>query len=128
MRSLCAKSGIGAIPVEEDQDLKVYFIDDFFPERFRFEDEVGEDAVVCKDFIFDPQRKKAMVHLVVAERELTQHLWVIVVHCAPRLVRGQGRGADDSAHPGGGGGDSAHGRGGAPQRVGGPGVTVFSER
>ncbi|HPB68114.1 MAG TPA: hypothetical protein PLT76_03185 [Candidatus Omnitrophota bacterium] len=66
------------IPWEEDVPLTVYFADDFIPDRFLFPDRIGHPSVVQKEFLSDPQRKKAMVHLVVAEEHLTQHVWIAV--------------------------------------------------
>ncbi|MFA5262107.1 MAG: hypothetical protein WC450_12860 [Candidatus Omnitrophota bacterium] len=66
------------IPLEEDVPLTVYFVDDFIPDRFCFSDQVGCPSVVQKEFLFDPQRKKAMVHLVVAEEHVTQHVWIVI--------------------------------------------------
>lgn len=68
------------IVTEEDQELRVYFTDEFDPQRFQFHDAVKKPlAVICKEFLYDPSRKKAMVHLVVSESRITQHLWVIIV-------------------------------------------------
>lgn len=66
------------VPLTEDAELKIYFAPGFEPQRFRFEDVTGDVAVVLKDFLFDPQQAKAMVHLVAAEESITQHVWVTV--------------------------------------------------
>jgi tRNA (guanine-N7-)-methyltransferase len=66
------------IPLEEDLPLTVYFVDDFIPDRFCFPGRVGCPSVVQKDFLFDPQRGKAMVHLVAAEEHVTQHVWIVI--------------------------------------------------
>ena len=67
------------VPLGEDVPLTVYFLDDFLPARFCFHDRVGCPSVIQKEFLFDPDRKKAMVHLVVAEEHITQHVWVVIV-------------------------------------------------
>ena len=67
------------IPMEEDVPMTVYFVDDFMPARFCFSSRVGCPSIIQKEFLFDPERKKAMLHLVVAEEHLTQHLWIAIV-------------------------------------------------
>ena len=68
------------IPVQEDAELQAYFVDDFKPDRFRFPDVTGEESVIWKDFLFDARKEKGMVHLVVAEKNMAQHLWVMISH------------------------------------------------
>jgi len=68
-----------AIPLEEDQELKAYFLDNFLPESFTCRDITGETSIIFKDFIFDNKREKGMIHLVVSEPDITQHLWTIIV-------------------------------------------------
>lgn len=67
------------VPLEEDEELRVYFAQEFDPQRFEFNDAHGPVSIVCKEFLYDSLRKKAMVHLVVAEPKITQHLWVIII-------------------------------------------------
>ena len=67
-----------AIPLEEDRTLQVYFVDEFDPGRFVFPEIVGDPSIIQKGFLFDPQRRQAMVHLVVAEQDIVQHLWVMI--------------------------------------------------
>lgn len=69
------------IPLEEDRAVQVYFCDNFQPERLFFPEVVGDPAVVQKDFLFDAAARKGMLHLVVAERDIVQHLWVLVAAC-----------------------------------------------
>jgi tRNA (guanine-N7-)-methyltransferase len=59
--------------------LKVYFFDHFDPQRFQFKDLTGKISVIFKDFFFDAQRNQGMVHLVVAEDYMNQHLWVKIL-------------------------------------------------
>ena len=70
------------VPVEEDEALRVYFVKDFDPDRFAFDDVTGETSIILKDFIYDAARKKGMIHLVVAEPGITQHVWVVIVQGA----------------------------------------------
>lgn len=84
-----------AVPLEEDAPLKVYFVDHFNPEAFHLSNVLGEVSIILKDFLFDPARQKAMLRVVVAEKSMTQHLWIAIVKCSshlPRQRRGQGRG------------------------------------
>ncbi len=67
------------IPLEEDQELKAYFLNSFLPDSFECRDITGEESIILKDFIFDAKREKGMIHLVVSETDITQHLWVIIV-------------------------------------------------
>lgn len=69
-------------PSHEEYILKVYFFDDFDPGRFHFEDQKGDPSVIFKEFIFDDQRHQGMVHLLVAEDYLQQHLWAKIVKTA----------------------------------------------
>ncbi len=62
-----------------ESEVKVYFLKDFNPGRFRFENVVGEISVILKDFFFDPAESKGLVRLVVAEKFLTQHVLVVIV-------------------------------------------------
>ena len=75
------KSEHVAVPVEEDVPLQAYFSDHFQPKEFEFPNVVGEFSVILKDFIFDASKEKGLVHLVVAEKSITQHLWIIITRC-----------------------------------------------
>ena len=67
------------VPVEEDCELKVYFLKDFDPGHFRFENVTGDVSVILKDFIFDPRQNTGLARLIVAEKFLTQHVWAVIV-------------------------------------------------
>ena len=67
------------VPVKEDAVLKNYALDDFDAEGFHLENERGDTTVIFKNMIFDRDRQKAMIHLIVAEENLTQPFWVSVV-------------------------------------------------
>ncbi len=69
------------VPVEEDVEVQVYFADEFRPERFFVPPTVGDTTIVLKDFIYDSQKSKGMAHLVVAETDVTQHLWIMISRC-----------------------------------------------
>jgi tRNA (guanine-N7-)-methyltransferase len=69
------------VPVVEDCELKIYFVDNFDAGRLEFsnilEGESGT-SIILKDFIFDARQNKGLAHLVVAEPTITQHVWVSV--------------------------------------------------
>lgn len=67
------------IGVKEDIAVRSYTVDHFDPHTFRFKDEKGAVSVILKDMIFDSERNRAMLHLIVAEQSLTQHFWVAVL-------------------------------------------------
>lgn len=66
----------------KEQELKVYFFDRFDPAAFHFEDVKGNPSVIFKEFFFDERRHQGMVHLLVAEEYLQQHLWAKIVKTA----------------------------------------------
>ncbi|HBO96580.1 MAG TPA: hypothetical protein DE315_08825 [Candidatus Omnitrophica bacterium] len=68
-----------AVPVKEDAPLQAYQLKEFDPQRFCFENQAGAISVIFKEMLFDPARQKAMVHVVAAEEELTQHVWITVM-------------------------------------------------
>ena len=67
-----------SLAVEEDAPLKRYYVQDFCGRSFRGNDRRGETTVIFKEFIVDQPGQKAMQHLVVAEKGLTQHVWVYI--------------------------------------------------
>lgn len=71
-----------AHPAAKEKDLKVYFFDDFDPASFLFEDHKGKTSVIFKEFIFDQKRSYGIVHLLVAEDYLQQHLWAKIIKTA----------------------------------------------
>lgn len=81
------------VPLREDAELKIYFAPHFEPQHFRFEEVTGAVTVVLKDFLFDPARSKAMVHLVAAEESITQHVWVTVARTSRgwRIAKTEGQ-------------------------------------
>lgn len=66
----------------KEKELKVYFFDRFDPASFHFEDVKGDPSVILKEFFFDERRLQGMVHLLVAEEYLQQHLWAKIVKTA----------------------------------------------
>ncbi len=78
------KTDTCTIPVREDEPLKALSVDHFNPEHFRWVDQTGEVSIIKKDFLFDAQRKKAMVLVLVAEEHLRQLLWIQIHWCKDR--------------------------------------------
>ena len=68
------------VPVRKEANVETYRIARFDPERFRPSDVHGDVTVEFKDFLFDAQRRRAMVRTVVAERGFTQDFWIELVH------------------------------------------------
>jgi len=64
------------IPLKEDVTLKTYRVDRFDPDRFQPAGERGDIAVEFKEFLYDSERRKGMARVIVAEENLTQHLWI----------------------------------------------------
>ncbi len=73
------KTGSVVVPVKEDTPLQAYSLKKFDPRKFRFQNQTGAISVIFKEMLFDPLKQKAMVHVVAAEEELTQHVWVTVM-------------------------------------------------
>ena len=67
-----------SIPVQEDMTIKEYLVETFNPERFHFLEQHSAITVVFKDLFFDSDRDHAMVHLIVSEGHLLQHVWVTI--------------------------------------------------
>ena len=69
------------IPLEEDVPLQAYFVKKFDPQRFSLENLMnGGTAVIFKDFLYDEKQRSGMVHILVAEENITQHVWVAIRH------------------------------------------------
>ena len=66
------------LPFKKGFSVKAYKIKTFVPERFQFEDRKGEAAVIFKEMLFDSLKQKAMIHLIVSEQNITQHVWIVI--------------------------------------------------
>lgn len=64
------------IPLQEDVTLKTYRLDRFEPHRFQPVDERGDVVVKFQEFLYDAERQKGMVRVIVVEGSLIQHLWI----------------------------------------------------
>jgi len=65
--------------ITEDVELRARFAKNFNPGQFKFENLVGETSIIYKDFVFDQEQSLGLVRLVVAEKFLTQHVWVAII-------------------------------------------------
>ncbi len=64
----------------EDVAVQHYVMPNFDPERFSMPDFAGDGvAVVCKDFLYDPKRKTALVYVLVNEEHLLQNIRVVIL-------------------------------------------------
>ena len=61
-----------------DIEMKSYKLSKFDPNNFHFSDQTGECSIIFKDMFFDPVRQQAIVHLIVAEPSMTQHIRVMI--------------------------------------------------
>jgi tRNA (guanine-N7-)-methyltransferase len=71
-----------AFPMYEDITVQIHCVESFDPERFHPVGARGETAVEFKDFLYDPQRRKAMVWVFVTEGNLRQDFWIEIAHAA----------------------------------------------
>ena len=81
------------VPVKEDCILKNYVLEEFNPRFFQFENVIGDISVIFKDMVTDNDRQKVMIHVLVAEEYMTQHLWVRIVSKQGhwRITRAEGQ-------------------------------------
>jgi hypothetical protein len=74
------KSEHQEIPSPEPVVMKSYELPNFHPERFVFDDLKGKNlSVIFKEILFDREKQKALIHLVVSEPHLTQNFRVVIV-------------------------------------------------
>lgn len=69
-------------PLQEETPLKVYFFDRFDPEKLTIDDQKGSPSIIFKEFLFDKVKNQGMIHVLVAEDFLQQHLWAKVIKTA----------------------------------------------
>ncbi|MCK4883199.1 MAG: tRNA (guanosine(46)-N7)-methyltransferase TrmB [Candidatus Omnitrophica bacterium] len=80
-------------PVKKDVVLKSYALNKFDFDCLQLKDEKGKASIIFKDTVFDRDKQKAMIHVLVAEGHLTQHFWVTVTKKtkAWRIARADGQ-------------------------------------
>ena len=68
------------VPLKEDVAMQTHLVNDFDPDHFILSDtqEPGI-AVSLKDFIYDSKKKIAMVHAVISDEGIVQHIRIIIV-------------------------------------------------
>ena len=81
------------IPLKEDVALKSYTLTHFHAERLTLDDVKGDVSVIFKDMIFDQDKQKVMIRVLVAEEHLTQHFWITIrkKQNSWRLARAEGQ-------------------------------------
>jgi len=67
------------ISFKEDAQLIAHRIPEFAPERFRFRGSRGEIVVEGKEFLYDPERQKAMMRCLAGEDGWFQEFWIEIV-------------------------------------------------
>lgn len=68
------------IEVLEPSVMKFYSVKQFKPQQFKFQNIKGPLSVIFKDMLFDSDQQRALVHLVVSEEHLSQHVWVEIIY------------------------------------------------
>lgn len=69
-------------PLLEEKSLKVYFFNHFDPDQLSIEDQRGNPSIIFKEFLFDKLKSQGMIHVLVAEDYLQQHLWAKIIKTA----------------------------------------------
>ncbi len=72
-----------ASPLIEDVTVQTHRIAHFDPTAFALRQAHGAIAVVCKEFLYDPQRRKGLVWVFVTEDGLTQDFWIEIAGIEP---------------------------------------------
>ena len=89
-----------AVPLTREIDVQARRVEQLDPQRLqlpqasKFCSDQLPVTVRCRDFLYDPERRKAMVAVLVAEAELTQDFWIEIAcrgdHWTIRPARGCG--------------------------------------
>lgn len=83
-----------AVPLTKETALQARRMDQFDPHQLKLHTLQGPVTVRCRDFLYDPERRRAMVAVLVAEADLTQDFWIEIVcrgdHWTIRPARGCG--------------------------------------
>jgi tRNA (guanine-N7-)-methyltransferase len=64
------------IPLKENSELNSYKLNDFNPERFKFNNFKNGISVVLKETFFDASRRSLLLDFIVVEQNISQHFWV----------------------------------------------------
>ena len=86
------------VPPSEEIDVQARRVSQFDPQRLRLtaagKPDQGHPSVTvrCRDFLYDPERRRAMIAVLVAESGLTQDFWIEIIcrgdHWTIRPARG----------------------------------------
>lgn len=79
--------------VKKDAVMKKYSVASFSPHTFKMNDVKGEINIIFKDFVFDSERNRGMVQVLVCEEHLTQYVWVSIEKYSDkwRIERSEGQ-------------------------------------
>jgi tRNA (guanine-N7-)-methyltransferase len=66
------------ISEKKEAALRTYSLNHFDPEKFSPKDERGEIVVKFQDFLFDHNRQRGMVRVIVVEDLFTQDFWIAI--------------------------------------------------
>lgn len=72
------KTGHIDIPLLKDMALKKFSLKTFHPECFKRKDNPNEDGIIFKEYFYDSKKFTGLVHVLVVEKEMTQHVWVAI--------------------------------------------------
>lgn len=59
--------------------VKSYKIKKFNPEKLQVNDIKDDVSIIHKDTVVDRDKNKILIHLIVSEKDITQHFWAIIV-------------------------------------------------
>lgn len=76
----CVKKNHTRVAVKKDTPLKALKVKNFDSQKFKFTDLTGKTAVVYKEMFYDAVKKIALIHLVVSEGHVVQHVRIAVIH------------------------------------------------
>ena len=68
-----------AVPLTKEIDLQARRMDQFDPQQLKLQTLQGPITVRCRDFLYDPERRRAMVAVLVAEADLRQEFWIEII-------------------------------------------------
>jgi tRNA (guanine-N7-)-methyltransferase len=83
-----------AVPLTKETDVQARRVEQFNPRQLKLCALQGPITVRCRDFLYDPERRKVMIAVLVAEADLTQEFWIEIAcrgdHWTIRPARGCG--------------------------------------
>jgi hypothetical protein len=65
-----------SIPIRKDQEVQTHRVQAFDPAQFRPIDQQGDITIKFKDFLYDPNLRRAMQWVFIVEDDLGQDVWI----------------------------------------------------